>query len=200
METPVLEGKFVRLEPVAEHHLPALETIAAEEAIWKYMVWAPTTPDKLREWFDEGQRQQEAGKMLCWVVIAKDVEGGEKIAGATRFMDINLKDRNVEIGNTWLGAEFRGTKVNTESKYLQICYGFERFGMERIQFKAHAKNLRSQAAIKAIGGVYEGTFRRHMLMLDGTYRDSAWFSIIKPEWPDVKELLERRLNAPAVAK
>lgn len=200
METPVLEGKFVRLEPVTERHLPALETIAAEEEIWEFMVWAPTSPDKLREWFDEGQKQQDAGKMLCWAIIAKNADGSEQVAGATRFMDINLKDRNVEIGNTWIGKPFRGTKVNTESKYLQICYGFEQMGFERIAFKAHGKNLRSQAAIKALGAVYEGTFRRHMLMLDGSYRDSVWFSIIRPEWAEVKETLERRLNAPPVAR
>lgn len=197
MEVPVLDGKFVRLEPATERHLPELAKIAADESIWKYMVWAPTTPEKLRQWYDEGQRQQAIDAMMSWVIISKQ-DGGERIAGATRFMDINLKDCNVEIGNTWLGTDFRGTKTNTEAKYLQLCFGFETFGMERIQFKAHAKNLRSQAAIKAIGGVYEGTFRRHMKMLDGTYRDSAWFSVIKPEWAEVKETLERRLKAPAV--
>ena len=199
MEVPVLEGKFARLEPVTEQHLPALQKIAAEESIWKYMVLALTTPERLREWYEEGQRQQEADKMLCWVVLAKGEDGTHRVAGATRFMDMNLKDRVVEIGNTWLGAEFRGTRINTESKYLQLCFGFETMGLERIQFKAHAKNLRSQAAIRGLGAVYEGTFRRHMQMLDGSYRDSAWFSIIRPEWPEVKETLERRLNAPPVA-
>lgn len=198
MDVPVLDGKFVRLEPVTEQHLPALEKIAAEEAIWKYMVLAPTTPDKLRGWFEEGQKQQAEGLMLCWAIVSKD-ESGERIAGASRFMDMNLKDGNVEIGNTWLGADFRGTKINTESKYLQLCYGFETMGLDRIAFKAHAKNLRSQAAIRAIGGVYEGTFRRHMKMLDGSFRDSAWFSIIRPEWPEVKETLEMRLKAPVSA-
>ena len=200
MDTPVLEGKHVRLEPVAEHHLPELAKIASEEAIWEFMVWAPTTPDKLREWFDEGQKQQEAGRMMCWAIIAKNIDGDERVAGATRFMDINLKDRNVEIGNTWIGKPFRGTKVNTESKFLQLEFGFEQMGFERIQFKAHGKNLRSQAAIKALGAVFEGTFRRHMLMLDGTYRDSVWFSIIRPEWPGVKERLQHKVNAPLKAK
>lgn len=194
MDVPVLDGRFVRLEPVTEAHLGELGVIAAEVAIWKYMVWAPTTPEKLREWYEQGQKAQAAGEMMCWTVFAKQPDGSEEIAGATRFMDINQKDRNLEIGNTWLGERFRGTKVNTASKYLQLCFGFERFGMERIQFKAHGENLRSQGAIKALGATYEGMFRRHMLMLDGTYRDSAWFSIIKPEWPEVKAKLERRLD------
>lgn len=198
MQTPVLDGRLVRLEPLVERHLAELEHIAFDPDIWKYMILALESADDIRGWAEEGWRQEAAGKMMVWAIIAKNAEGGEKLAGATRFMDINLKDRNVEIGNTWLGAEFRGTRVNTASKFLQLQFGFEQMGLERVALKAHTKNLRSQAAIRAIGGVYEGTFRRHMMMPDGTYRDSAWFSIIRPEWPEVKEMLERRLDSPVV--
>lgn len=199
METPVLDGPVVRLEPLREHHLAELEKIAFDPDIWKYMILALESADDIRGWAQEGWRQEASGRMMSWAILSKNVaDGSEKLAGATRFMDINLKDRNVEIGNTWLGAEFRGTRVNTASKFLQLQFAFEQMGLERVALKAHTRNLRSQAAIRAIGGVYEGTFRRHMVMPDGTYRDSAWFSIIRPEWPDVKEMLERRLNTPVV--
>jgi len=89
-----------------------------------------------------------------------------------------------------------GTRVNAEAKLLQLTYAFETLHLRRVAFKTHDHNQRSKAAIKAIGGVYEGTFRNHMLMPDGSSRDSAWFSITDTDWPEVKDLLTRRLNAP----
>jgi RimJ/RimL family protein N-acetyltransferase len=196
MDTPVLDGHDVRLEPLEERHMAELETVAFEPSIWKYMIWTMKTRDDLRHWAEAAWEGQAADKIMPWVIVAK-TKTGDVVAGGTRFMDLDLHNRSVEIGNTWITEEFRGTKVNTESKYLQLCYAFETLGLERVSFKAHAKNLRSQAAIKGIGGVYEGTFRHHMVMPDGSSRDSAWFSILKSEWPETKDTLKRRMNAPA---
>jgi RimJ/RimL family protein N-acetyltransferase len=160
------------------------------------MVWVMKTRADVEHWAKLAWEGRNAGTVMPWTIIAKSADG-DSVAGSTRFMDLDLKNKSVEIGNTWIGADFRGTMINTESKYLQLCYAFETLGLERVSFKAHAANLRSQAAIKAIGGVYEGTFRRHMLMPDGSYRDSAWFSILKKEWPETKDTLKRRMNAPA---
>ena len=90
-----------------------------------------------------------------------------------------------------------GTRANTEAKFLQLSYAFDDLGLNRIGLKTHHENLRSQAAIRAIGGVYEGTFRRHLIMPDGSRRDSCWFSIIRDEWPEIKDMLTRRLSQPA---
>jgi RimJ/RimL family protein N-acetyltransferase len=196
METPFLEGKFVRLEPLREAHLPELAKIAFDQSIWKYMIVVMKTPDDLRRWAEEAWNDEAAGTMLAWATVAREADGRETVAGATRLMDIDLRHRTAEIGNTWLAERWRGTRVNTEAKFLQLRYAFETLELERIAFKAHAKNLRSQAAIRAVGAQYEGTFRNHMLMPDGSYRDSAWFSIVRNEWPAVEEMLERRLNAP----
>ncbi|MDE1161603.1 MAG: GNAT family protein [Acidobacteriaceae bacterium] len=195
-ETPILEGQHVRLEPLRPHHLDQLERIALDEQTWKFMVAPLLTRADLEHWAEHGWEQERLGKMMVWVTYAKNADGSETLAGGTRFMDVNLKDRNVEIGNSWIIPELRGTKVNAEAKYLQLRYGFETLGLERIALKAHAANLRSQAAIKGLGAKYEGTFRRHMIMPDGSYRDSAWFSIIREEWPETKDTLERRLRAP----
>ena len=96
----------------------------------------------------------------------------------------------------WLASPWRDTRVNTETKLLQLTYAFDTLGLLRVAFKAHANNQKSLSAIKAIGAIYEGTFRSHYVMPDGSARDSAWFSIIKKEWPEVKEMLTRRLNSP----
>lgn len=191
--TPVLEGRFVRLEPLREHHLPLLETIALDATTWKYMVSPLLTPEDLRRWAEEAWAKEAAGSVMPWVTFARHEELPLEIAGGTRFLDINTRDRNLEIGNSWIKPTLRGTKVNAEAKLLQLQFAFETLGTERIALKTHGANLRSQAAIKAIGATYEGTFRHHMLMPDGSYRDSAWFSILRTEWPAVKEHLQHRI-------
>ena len=197
METPTLEGPHVRLEPLTLEHLPALEAVVFDPSIWRYMIYPMTTPEHLHQWFQTALDAQAAGTALPWITISKGEDGApDQIAGATRFMDLDLKHRTTELGNTWLLQTFRGTRVNIEAKLLQLTYAFETLNLLRVAFKTHDHNQRSKAAIRAIGAIYEGTFRNHYVMPDGSTRDSAWFSIIKQDWPEVKETLTRRLNAP----
>ena len=197
METPTLEGPHVRLEPLTLEHLPALEAVVFDPSIWRYMIYPMTTPEHLHQWFQTALDAQAAGTALPWITISKGEDGApDQIAGATRCMDLDLKHRTTELGNTWLLQTFRGTRVNIEAKLLQLTYAFETLNLLRVAFKTHDYNQRSKAAIRSIGAIYEGTFRNHYLMPDGSTRDSAWFSIIKQDWPEVKETLTRRLNAP----
>ena len=200
MPTPTLEGRGVRLEPLTLAQIPALEAIAFDTAVWKYMTRSVRTPEHLRAWVDDAIAAEATGHAMPWVTIKKasPTEPGtiDSVVGSTRFLDLDLRNRSVEIGHTWLIESCRGTRVNTEAKLLQLSYAFETLDLRRVAFKTHANNQRSQSAIKAIGALYEGTFRNHLLMPDGSHRDSAWFSIIDKDWPDVKDLLNRRLNAP----
>jgi len=197
METPILEGINVRLEPLTFEHLPALEAIAFDPSIWRYMVYPMTTPQHLRDWVTIALDAQAAGTALPWITVSKGHNGNpDHIAGGTRFMDLDLKHRSTELGSTWLTQDFRGTRVNVEAKLLQLTYAFETLDLLRVAFKTHDHNQRSKAAIRSIGAIYEGTFRNHYVMPDGSSRDSAWFSIIKSDWPEVKDMLTRRLNAP----
>lgn len=186
--------RLTRLEP---KHLDALLALAQDQTIWKYMLMNLSEREALDAWAAKGWADEAAGTTLPWVSLAKQPDGSWKVAGATRFNDLDLRNRSVEIGNTWIGAEARGTLLNKEAKYLQMKFAFETLGLERVALKAHAQNMRSQAAIRAIGGVYEGTFRHHLLLADGSYRDSAWFSILRSEWPEVKRNLARKLQAEA---
>jgi len=200
--TPVLEGRQIRLEPLRLDHLPALEKIALDPVsrpiIWRYMVSWPETREDLRAWADAALAAAGAGTAMPWVTILTSEDAGvpDRVIGSTRFAEIDLHHRTLELGYTWITPEFHGTRANTEAKLLQLTHAFEELGMNRVAFKTHHENLRSQAAIKGIGGIYEGTFRHHYVMPDGSRRDSCWFSIIRPDWPEVKELLRRRLNAP----
>jgi RimJ/RimL family protein N-acetyltransferase len=197
MDTPTLEGHGVRLEPLTLDHLPALEAVAFDPSIWRYMVYSVHTPSDLRAWVDIALKNRDAGTTLPWVTFRVSHDGTpNELIGCTRFVDLDLHNRTTELGNTWLTAPYRGTRVNTEAKLLQLTYAFESLGMLRVSFKTHVANQRSQAAIRGIGGIYEGTFRNHLLMPDGSQRDSAWFSIIAKDWPEVKDMLTRRLKAP----
>lgn len=200
--TPTLDGVRIRLEPMTLDHLPALERIAldpvSKPAIWRYMIHWPQTAQDLHAWIETALQAETEGTTMPWVTVIKSNVSGtpDRIIGCTRFFNLDLTHKTVELGHTWIAPAFQGTRANTEAKSLQLSYAFDELHLNRVSFKTHHENLRSQAAIKAIGGVYEGTFRYHLIMPDGSRRDSCFFSIVKPEWPDVKDLLSRRLNAP----
>ena len=195
MQTPVLEGTHVRLEPLTLDHLPALEAIAFDPSIWRYMLALIHTPQDLRAWVEAALAAQAAGTTLPWVTIRKSTDGTtDQLVGSTRFLDLDITHRTTELGHTWLAASARGTRINTEAKLLQLTFAFETLKLNRVAFKTHHENLQSQNAMKAIGCVYEGTFRNHYIMPDGSRRHSVWFSIIREDWPTTKALLQSRLT------
>ena len=187
MQAPTLEGTHVRLEPLTLAHLPALETIAFDPSIWRYMLANIQTPADLHTW---ATTALDTPNTLAWVTINQSTN---QPVGSTRFIDLDLTHRTTELGHTWLAAPARGTAINTEAKLLQLTYAFETLNLNRVAFKTHHENLQSQAAMRAIGCVYEGTFRNHYLMPDGTARHSVWFSITQEDWPTTKAHLQSRL-------
>ena len=192
MQAPTLEGPHVRLEPLTLAHLPALEAIAFDPTIWRYMLSILRTPEDLRVWAESALATPN---MFTWVTIKKSHDHThDQPVGSTRFIDLDLTHRTTEIGHTWLGASARGTLINAEAKLLQLTYAFETLNLNRVALKTHHENLQSQNAMKAIGAIYEGTFRNHYLMPDGTLRHSVWFSITREDWPTTKAHLQRRLS------
>ena len=106
--------------------------------------------------------------------------------GSTRYLDIRVANRSLEIGWTWLGVAVQRTPVNTDCKYLLLTHAFEDLGAIRVQLKTDARNVGSQKAIERIGAKREGTLRKHYVLWDGHVRDSVYFSVLEEEWPDVK--------------
>ena len=191
IETPVLEGASLRLEPLSETHLPGLVEIAFDERIWRYMLLSVKTPDDLRCWLGSALQAKAAGSTMPWATVLK---AENRVIGSTRFLDLDMKHRTVEIGHTWLVPDYHGTGLNPEAKLLQLTYAFEELRMNRVALKTHHQNLQSQAAMRKMGAIEEGTFRNHYVMPDGSLRHSVWFSIIREEWPQVKSRLEERLQ------
>lgn len=187
-----LTGRIVRLEPLAEAHIPGLAQAGAYESIWQYMRYGfVDSPEKMSDLVRYLLHLQAKGADLPFAVV--HLETGRAI-GMTRFMDIQPENRGLEIGGTWYTPAFQRTGVNTECKYLLMTYAFETLDYIRVQIKTDLRNERSQRAIERIGAVREGVLRKHMLLPDGTLRSSVYYSILAEEWPLVKQRLEKMLD------
>ena len=188
----VLTGKHVRLEPMTEAHTPALAEIGVGQSFWDFMVYGEiNTVDDMRYWVLDILSRAEKGTDLPFVAI--HLASG-RVAGATRYLNIIPNDRGLEIGGTWYGPDYQRTMVNTECKYLLLQHAFEKLGCIRVQLKTDLRNERSQKAIERIGAVKEGVLRNHMILPDGHYRHSVYYSILDTEWPQVKKRLEEKMN------
>jgi RimJ/RimL family protein N-acetyltransferase len=179
----VLEGSRVRLEPLRRDHLTDLSRVAFDPAVWRWTIARPQDEAGLERWVEAAVVNAEAGVEQPFATI--DSASGRAI-GSTRFMSIVPEHRRLEIGWTWVGTAYQRTGANREAKLLQLEHAFEVLAANRVEFKTHARNERSRAALAGIGATFEGIFRSHMIMPDGSLRDSAYFSVIADEWPAVK--------------
>ena len=188
----ILNGKYVRLEPMTEDHIPGLAEIGVGQTFWDFMLYGRMdSVEDMRNWVRDILSRAQNGTDLPFVAI--HLASG-KVAGATRYLNIMPKDRGLEIGGTWYGTEYQRTPVNTECKYLLLTHAFERLGCIRVQLKTDLRNVRSQRAIERIGAKREGILRNHMILPSGQFRDSVFYSILDSEWPEVKKRLEANLT------
>lgn len=188
----MLTGTHVRLEPMTEEHVLALAEIGVGQPFWDFMLYGNiNTVDDMRSWVQDILARATKGTDLPFVAI--HLASG-RVAGATRYLNIEPQNRALEIGGTWYGPEFQRTVVNTECKYLLLGHAFETLHCIRVQLKTDQRNERSQRAIERIGAVKEGVLRNHMILPDGRYRHSVFYSILDTEWPDVKKRLEAMME------
>ena len=192
--TPVtLTGERARLVPMEAGHAEALFEAARDPDIWAYMPLRVTNRTDMVRIVEEALRAQAQGTDVPYVI--EDRETG-RVVGSTRFCDITLPHRSLEIGWTWLSPQVWRTRINTECKYLLLRHAFETLDLLRVQLKTDARNLRSQRAIERLGAVKEGVLRHHRVLPDGYVRDSVYYSILAEEWPGVKARLEAMLSRP----
>ena len=190
-----LEGRHVRLEPLTLAHHRELCDVALDEELWRFTVAQVRTSEDLRTYIEAALADQARDIALPFATI--DRATGRAI-GSTRFGSIDLGNRRVEIGWTWLGARWQRTAANTEAKYLMLTHAFERLNCIRVELKTDVLNTRSRQAMLRIGAREEGILRQHMITTSGRIRDTVYYSILESEWPGVKALLESKLGAPAV--
>jgi RimJ/RimL family protein N-acetyltransferase len=187
----VLEGRIVRLEPLELAHVPRLAEVALDPAIWRWTIARPKTEDDLRDWAAAAIRGRDAGTESPFATIERAT--GRPI-GSTRFLNIVLEHRRLEIGWTWLAPAWQRSGANREAKLLMLGYAFDTLGCRRVEFKTDSNNEASRAALLGIGATFEGIFRKHIVMPGDGVRHSAWYSVIDDEWPAVRARLETGLR------
>lgn len=191
IEPVTLTGLHVRLEPLREDHIVGLSEAGSDPALWQFMLYGNLSrPGAMAGWVRGMLARQAQGTDLPFAVI--HLQSG-KVAGATRYLNVDAPNRGLEIGGTWYAPNFQRTVVNTACKFLLLRHAFETLGCIRVQFKTDLRNERSLRGIERIGATREGVLRNHMILADGTYRHSVFFSIIESEWPRVKAHLEQLL-------
>jgi RimJ/RimL family protein N-acetyltransferase len=189
----VLEGRVVRLEPLARRHEQDLFEAAQDERIWRWMPYdASASPETFHAWLEDALAASESGTEAAFATV--DAGTGEP-AGSTRYLALRPEHRVLEIGWTWLAPAYWQTGANVEAKMLMLEHAFENLGCLRVEFKTDSRNERSRAALATLPAQFEGVFRKHMLVRDGERRDSAYYSIIDDEWPEVRDNLRLRLDA-----
>lgn len=186
-----LEGRVVVLEPLRPDHADALAAVGLDPALWALTTTAVRTPAEMRAYVGEALEAERAGTALPFAIVERT---SRTVVGSTRYCAIERSHRRLEIGWTWIARPWQRTAVNTETKYLLLRHAFETLAALRVEFKTDATNLASRAALLRIGAFEEGTLRHHMVTWTGRMRDSVYYSILAPEWPERRRALEERLG------
>jgi len=192
-QNTILEDDFVLLRPLQEFDVDNLLEIAINEPeTWQYSLVPAHRKENLTKYIQHAVKSRENKTEFPFIVF--DKKSG-KYAGSTRFYDIQLPFKTLQLGYTWYGKDFRGTGLNKHCKFLLLQFAFETLGMERVEFRADNNNERSIAAMKSIGCQVEGILRNHMPTFESEVRrDSIILSILRNEWFDsVKENLKSKL-------
>jgi RimJ/RimL family protein N-acetyltransferase len=191
-----LENDHVVLRPLRPDDRESLRAIAMDPHIWRYFITLIETDADFDAFFDAAIADQEAGRRVVYHITDKSTG---RAAGSMSFCNIAEPDGRIEIGWSWLGADFRGQGINRWAKFLMLRQAFEQLGAERVEFKTDALNLQARHGLRNIGATEEGTLRSFNPMPGGRRRDAVFFSVLKPEWPRLREELLRQpkvLSAP----
>ena len=185
----ILEDDYVLLRPLQENDWQQLLYFAEnEQDIWQYSLVPVAGETNLKTYINTALQAKLEHKEYPFIVFDKRTQ---QYAGSTRFYDIQLANKTLQLGYTWYGKNFQRTGLNRHCKYLLLQFAFETLGMERVEFRADANNARSIAAMQAIGCKVEGILRSNVPTHTGKRRDSIILSILKEEWESgVKEKLK----------
>ena len=190
VEPVLLEGRTLRLEPLAPGHVPALHP-KVDPGIFEHTLEWPRNLE-LEAFSDWIHASIAAPASLPFAILI--AETGEAV-GMTGYLEIRPEHRALEIGRTWIARSWQGTRVNPESKYLLLRHAFETLGAVRVQFKTDSNNVHSQRAIEKLGAQREGVLRRYQTRANGRTRDTVMYRLLEEEWPEVTARLEARLAA-----
>ncbi len=184
-----LENDRVLLRPVVPGDRAALHAIAMDSRIWRYFVLPVATDADFDALFDLGIADQDAGTRVVYYIADRQTGAA---AGSMSFCSIMERDGRLEIGWSWLGVDSQGKGINRWAKFLMMRQAFEHMGAQRVEFKTDELNVQARHALSNIGAREEGTLRSFNPMPDGRRRNAVYYSVLKAEWPGVKEQLLTR--------
>ena len=190
--TTRLEGSIVVLEPLTEENAEELREPARAPEIWEWLAHL-NRRERFDRWLELTFEAERAGTEGAF--LTRERASGRAV-GSSRYLNVRRQDRALEIGWTWLEPGAWRTGANVEAKLLMLEHAFETLGCVRVEFKTDARNERSRAALAALPARFEGILRNHMILPDVGQRDSAFYSVIDSEWPEVRANLRRRLAGP----
>jgi RimJ/RimL family protein N-acetyltransferase len=188
-----MESNRVQLRPLLQKDAQSLySNVGADPEIFRWMTFAgPTSLEEYEKLTARLIKESETDYRKSFAVVLKE---SNQVIGHTSFMDYQVRNRSIEIGTTFYGKKYWRSFVNTECKLLLLTNAFEIQNLHRVTLKTDGKNERSKSAIARIGATYEGALRENMQRPDGSWRDTAYFSILESEWPAVKDRLVKLIK------
>jgi len=189
LQPVTLERDGVRLEPLTQDHAAGIAEAVKDGELWKLWFTQIPDPGSVPAYIDRALEEQRRGTMLPWAV-----KSGSRVIGCTRYHDILAEVDRVEIGYTWYIASLQRTRINTVCKLLLLSHAFDTLGCGVVGLRTDGFNIRSQRAIEGLGAKKDGVLRHHRRRANGTFGDTAMYSILAAEWPSVKANLEFRLE------
>ncbi|MCK0192117.1 GNAT family protein [Arenibacter sp. F20364] len=178
--SPFLENDFVKLEPLSLANYHYLLPVASQEKLVQYSPSDIETAEALKRYVKKALEDERKLLALPFVIYDKR---SNQYAGSTRYMNIDWRNKVLEIGSTWMGREFQGTGLNGQVKHLMLNYAFDEMHFEKVEFRIDEPNVRSRKAVEKLGAKLEGILRKNVYLLDGFKRNTCCYGILKEEWP-----------------
>jgi RimJ/RimL family protein N-acetyltransferase len=180
----VLENSRVRLRPLELTDFEGLKAVAFDAELWQYTLTRADDAVSLAAYVRQAVETREQGLRYPFAII--DRETGE-LAGSTSYYNVADDDQRLSIGYTWVGTKFQRSGLNRACKHLLLSYAFDSLSCERVELETDARNQKSRTAMGRMGATEEGTLRSHRLTQGGLRRDTVIFSVIRPEWPALRD-------------
>jgi len=190
IEPTTLVGRYIILRPPSIEDVDGLSIAARDGEIWNNRFSQFPNSNEIEKYIQEMLNLSSKGLILPFITIHKS---SNTIVGTTRYLNIDYENHRLEIGHTWIAKSWRNTYVNTEAKFLMLQYSFEKLACIAVELRTDVLNTVSRQAIQRLGAKQDGILRHHKIMRDGRIRDTVCYSIIKPEWKQVRENLIKKL-------
>lgn len=190
IEPTTLVGRYIILRPPSIEDIDGLSIAARDGEIWNNRFSLFPNLNEIEKYIQEMLDLSSKDSILPFITIHKS---SNTILGITRYLNIDYENHRLEIGHTWIAKSWRKKYVNTEAKFLMLQYAFEKLACIAVEIRTDVLNTVSRQAIQRLGAKQDGILRHHKIMRDGRIRDTVCYSIIKPEWKQVKENLIKKL-------